>query len=276
MHQPLDKQRQRARGHHRVMATRQRSTELEREIARRSTAMSLSLARDVRVGRIRLSMTQRVAADKVGISQTSWSRIERGLGGQVPIRTWVAIGIALDRPLAVRLSRPLGAPRAPVDAGHLEIQEHVLALAHGTGRHGTFELPTRPADPSRSTDVGIRDDRHRVLIQTECWNTFGDFGAAVRATNRKAVEAAAHAIAATASDAEPYRVATVWVVRATATNRALMARYPHIIDAAFPGSSRRWVATLIEGAPPPEKPGLVWYDPGSRRLAEHRRATMPT
>jgi hypothetical protein len=170
----------------------------------------------------------------------------------------------------------LDAPRGPVDGGHLEIQEHVLGLASATGRHGTFELPTRPADPTRSTDVGIRDDRHRVLIQTECWNTFGDVGAAVRATNRKSVEAAAHAIATTAGDAEPYRVATVWVVRASATNRALVARYPHIIDAAFPGSSRRWVATLTRGEPPPTDPGLVWYDPGPRRLTEHRRATMPT
>lgn len=258
------------------MATRQRSTELEREIARRSTAICLSLGRDVRDGRIRLSMTQRVAADKVGISQTAWSRIERGLGGQVPLRTWVAMGIALDRPLAVSFSRALDAPRGLADAGHLEIQEHVLGLARATGRRGTFELPTRPADPSRSTDVGIRDDRHRVLIQTECWNTFGDLGAAVRATNRKAVEAAAHAIATTAGDTEPYRVATVWVVRASAGNRALMARYPHIIDAAFPGSSRRWVATLTQGAPPPTDPGLIWYDPGPRRLTEHRRATMPT
>jgi DNA-binding XRE family transcriptional regulator len=258
------------------MATRRRSTELEREVARRSTAMSLSLGRDVRDGRIRRSMTQQVAADQVGISQTAWSRIERGLGGQVPLRTWVAIGIALERPLAVGFSRQLDTSRGPADAGHLEIQEHVLGLARATGRHGMFELPTRPADPSRSTDVGIRDDRHRVLIQTECWNTFGDFGAAVRATNRKAVEAEAHAIATAAGDAEPYRVATVWVVRASANNRAVVARYPHLIEAAFPGSSRRWVATLTGGAPPSEKPGLVWYDPGTRRLTEHRRATRPT
>ena len=238
--------------------------------------MSLSLGRDVREGRIRRSMTQRVAADKAGMSQTAWSRIESGLGGQVPLRIWVAIGIALDRPLAVGFSRPLDAPRGPADAGHLEIQEHLLGLARATGRHGTFELPTRPSDPSRSTDVGIRDDRHRVLIQTECWNTFGDLGAAIRATNRKAVEAAAHAIATAAGESEPYRVATVWVVRASAGNRAVLARYPHIIDAAFPGSSRRWVAALTQGTEPPTEPGLVWFDPATTRLTEHRRATMRT
>jgi transcriptional regulator with XRE-family HTH domain len=256
------------------MATRQRPTELTREIDRRSTAICLSLGREVREGRVRRSMTQRVAAERIGISQTAWSRIESGLGSQVPLKTWIALGIALERPLAVTFSRPLGASRGPADAGHLEIQEHVLGLARATGRLGTFELPTRPGDPARSTDVGLRDDRHRVLIQTECWNAFGDLGAAIRATNRKTAEAAAHAIA-TVHGAAPYGVATVWVVRASAANRAVIARYPHIIDAAFPGSSRRWVAALTDGAEPPMDPGLVWFDPGTRRLTEHRRATMP-
>jgi transcriptional regulator with XRE-family HTH domain len=254
--------------------TRQRQTELEREIARRSTAMSLSLGRDLREARTRLSMTQRAVAAKVGISQTAWSRIERGLGGQVPLQTWVALGIALDRPLAVNLTRALGDTRGPADAGHLDIQEHVLRLARATGRHGTFELPTRPSDPARSTDVGLRDDRHRALIQVECWNSFGDFGAAIRDTNRKAAEATAHAIA-TASDDDPYRVATVWVVRATAANRRLFAAYPHIVDAAFPGSSRGWLQALEADTEPPRDPGVVWYDPATRRLTEHRRATMP-
>ena len=168
----------------------------------------------------------------------------------------------------------MDASRGLADAGHLELQEYVLGLARATGRLGTFELPTRPGDPARSTDVGLRDDRHRVLIQTECWNTFGDLGAAIRATNRKTAEAAAHAIA-TGDDHAPDRVATVWVVRASAANRAVIARYPHIIDAAFPGSSRRWVAALTQGAQPPADPGLVWFDPVTRRLTEHRRATMP-
>ena len=254
------------------VATRHRPTELAREIARRSIGISLALGHEARQGRIRLSWSQRIVAAKVGISQTALSRMERGLGGPVPLETWIALGIALDRPLAVSFSRPLGEPRGPADAGHLEIQEHVLDLARATGRHGTFELPTRPSDPARSTDVGIRDDRRRVLIQTECWNTFGDLGAAIRATNRKTAEAEAHAIATTHDDAEPFRVATVWVVRASAANRTLLANYPNIVEAAFPGSSRSWCRALTDGTEPPAEPGLVWFDPTTRRLLEHRRA----
>lgn len=204
---------------------------------------------------------------RVGLGPARLSEIERGEGAGTPLATWIALGIALDRPLAVSFSRPLGEQRATADAGHLEIQEHVLGVARATGRNGTFELPTRPTDPSRSTDVGIRDERSHTRILVECWNTFSDLGTAIRATNRKAAEAAA-----TWPDD---RVATVWIVRASATNRRLLATYPHIVDAAFPGSSRAWVRALTEGTPPPDEPGLVWFDPGMCRLMEHRRATMP-
>jgi transcriptional regulator with XRE-family HTH domain len=205
-------------------------------------------------------------AARVGLSVARLSEIERGDGARAPLETWVALGVALDRPLAVSFSRSLLAADSMNDAGHLDIQEHILALARKTGRHGTFELPTRPSDPARSTDVGIRDAKARTRILVECWNTFGDLGAATRATNRKLHEAQ--------STWPEDRIATVWVVRATAANRAILARYPHILDAAFPGSSRRWVRALTRGGPPPTEPGLVWYDTAAARLTEWRRATI--
>ena len=77
-----------------------------------------------------------------------------------------------------RPRRRLGGTPNEVDAGrrwHRDLLVRFQAhRAHATGRPGTFELPTRPLDPSRSTDVGIRDDRHRCLIQAECWNTIAD------------------------------------------------------------------------------------------------------
>jgi len=249
------------------MATRVRRT--DDEVAGQVEAIRLvaTLGQQVRLARRMARLTLRALARRVGISAARLSEIERGLGGGAPISTWVSLGIALERPLAISLSKALGEPRTPDDAGHLEIQEFVLALATATGRDGTFELPTRPSDPTRSTDVGIRDVRNCCRILAECWNTFGDLGAAVRATHRKAAEAAA------TWPAE--RVTTVWIVRATAANRAIMARYPHILAAAFPGSSRRWVHALTNGAvQPPDEPGIVWFDPATGRLTEHRRATI--
>jgi hypothetical protein len=74
---------------------------------------------------------------------------------------------------------------SPVDAGHLAIQELVLRLGRAAGYDGAFELPTRPAEPWRSIDVGLASRAARRMILVECWNTIGDVGAAARSTSRK-------------------------------------------------------------------------------------------
>lgn len=233
---------------------------------REAAAVAATLGGQVRVARRARRWTIAALARRIGSSTPRLSEIERGRGARAPLETWIALGIALERPLAVAFSRPLTPRIGTTDSGHLHIQEHILRLARATGRPGTFESPTRPADPSRSTDVGIRDPAQRVRINVECWNTFADLGAAVRATRRKEQEAAV--------TWPEDRIATVWVVRDNAANRALLARYPHIVDAAFPGSSRAWVRALTLGDPPPEAPGIVWYDASTSRLAERRRATI--
>ncbi len=236
---------------------------------REAIALAATLGGTIRQARRARRLSLSELGEREGLSATRVAEIERGEGVGTPLQVWIAIGIALERPLAISLTRPLGESRDGLrDAGHLEIQEFLLARAAKLGRHGTFELPTRPLDPSRSTDVGLRDPHDRLRILAECWNTFGDLGVAVRATTRKAAEAAA-----TWPDD---RIATVWVVRATAANRALLARYPNTVDAAFPGSSRAWVAALTSGAEPPDEPGIVWFDArsGAGRLTERRRSTI--
>jgi transcriptional regulator with XRE-family HTH domain len=243
---------------------RERQTELRREAERRTTSLALTLGADVRRGRQRRRVTQRALADEIGVDQTRISQIERGLGSGVTLATWVALGIALDRPLAISLTRPLPATHSPVDAGHLEMQEVLLAIAARTGRRAAVERPSKPLDPRHSTDVAIHDDAHRTLVLAEVWNTFGDIGAAIRSTHRKQAEALG-------MDDDVDRVVTVWIVRSTTANRAIVARYPNLFAAAFDGSSRRWVHALADGTAPPDRPGLVWLDPSTARLSEWRR-----
>lgn len=124
-------------------------------------------------------------------------------------------------------------------------------------------MPTRPAEPWRSVDIGLTLERERRLVLIECWNTIGDVGAAARVSTRKQAELEDLAIARWGPESS---VALVWVVRATARNRALVARYPEVFAARFPGSSRRWVEALTTGSVPPGQPGLVWCDVGATRL----------
>jgi transcriptional regulator with XRE-family HTH domain len=237
-------------------------------------AIAARLGSDVRAGRLRLGLSQDQLARRVGVHQTWISRIELGHGGAVSVAAWVAIGVAVGRPFAASLSRPLVDSGGAADAGHLAMQERLLQLAHAAGRTASVELPTRPTDPRHSIDVCVKDARHRTLIIQEAWNTFSDVGAAIRSTNRKVAEAAD--LAAIIDDGPAYRVASVWVVRPSAANRRLVARYPHVFGAACPGSSRLWVAALFMGAPPPMLPGLVWLDPSGGRLTAWRRGRLAT
>ena len=197
------------------------------------------------------------------------SRIERGVGGMT-VDALQRVALAVGRPLVLDLQRDtLG---GTADAGHLAMQELVLRAGRRAGFDGRFELAMRPSEPWRSTDVGLINDRMRMLLVVECWNTIGDVGAAARASSRKLAEASA--LAAARWGEEPAMVGLVWVVRASTRNRAIVARYPEVFAARFPGSSADWLATLTAGARPPEHPGLVWSDvPATRLIAWRRRAT---
>lgn len=252
------------------LSARHRPTKELREGARLTRAVADHLGGSVKAGRLRVGLTQAQLAARVGVQQAWISRIELGHGRRVPLELWVSLGVALDQPIAISFSRPLGQSREPADSGHLAMQERLLELARARGHIAMFELPTRPADPRRSIDVCVRDARNRLLLVQEAWNTVGDIGAAIRSTHRKEAEAAE--LAATIDGGTPYRVATVWVVRPSAVNRALLGRYPEVFRTAFPGSSRSWASALNGGAVPPMEPGLVWLDPANRRITEWRRS----
>jgi transcriptional regulator with XRE-family HTH domain len=248
--------------------SRVRRTDAEVQAQRESARIAATLGSDLRRARTRRRITQKALGARVGLGQGRISDLERGHGATAPLDTWIALGIAIDRPLAVSFSRDIEPPE-PRDAGHLAAQELVLSLARRLGRRADFELPSRPTDPARAIDVAIRDDGARVIVIVEIWNRLDDLGAAARATTRKVSEAEGPAVLA-AGDGPPYRVAACWLLVDTAANRTLVARYPEILKSRFPGSSSGWVRCLTEGLPPPTHPGLAWVDPRSHRIVPLR------
>ena len=211
-------------------------------------------------------MTQAILGAKCRLSQSTISDMEIGHGGGLSAIAWQRLAIVLDLPFKVELGRD--SLEEPVDAGHLGVQELVLRIGRRAGYRRTFELATKPSDPSRSTDVGLIDDTNRRLLQVECVNTFGNINASIRSSDLKRAEAEALAIAI--SHGRPYAVHVVWVVRATRRNRHLLATYPELFESRFTGSSRAWVRALTAGTPPPASPGLVWCDVNATRIFEWR------
>jgi len=238
---------------------------LAAEADRRVAERRARIGAQVREARGRRGWSQLEVARRAGLGRLVVGRIERGI---VPLdvdgleRISAALGVAL----IVQFGRDLIEDVA--DAGHLAIQELVLTTAKAAGFNASFELPTRPAESWRSVDAGLANDARRILIAAECWNTIGDIGAAARASSRKLADLEAMAAGRWEGDA---RVGVVWIVRATARNRGLVARYPAVFEARFRGSSNGWLETLRNGSEPPAEPGLVWCDVAATRLFAWRR-----
>jgi len=233
---------------------------------RRNREQQARLGADIQAMRERRGWTRMELASRAGLGRMVESRIERGIGNP-DLDALQRIAAALDRPFVVSFGGR-DPSETTADAGHLAIQELVLRLGRAAGYTGSFELPTRPTEPWRSADVGLASEARRRLIEAECWNTIGDVGAAARSSARKLAELEDLATGRWGEDA---RVGLVWVIRASARNRALIARYPEVFASRFPGSSRQWVDALTTGSAPPAEPGLVWCDVGATRLFAWRR-----
>ena len=233
----------------------------------RQVAAQLGL--EIRASRRRRQLTQQALADRIGISRQRVSQLEAGRGVGLPINDWFAIAKALDRYLRFEFARDPHAELA--DAGHLDIQELVLRLSRLGGWERLFEARSRAYGSDLSVDVKLIDRNARRLVISECWNTFGDLGAASRSSDRKLRDAEEQAVAL-AGDGEPFQVGLLWTVRDTKANRALVQRYPQIFEARFPGSSLQWLRALTQATDRlPTQPGLVWCDVRSTKLFARRR-----
>jgi transcriptional regulator with XRE-family HTH domain len=208
--------------------------------------------------RLRRRLTQQELGAMVDLGQSEISYLERGHGARTSIETWVALGIALDRPIGVGFGRDVVAPLS--DAGHLAAQELVARLASAAGWRVGFEAPNDPRAPTGHTD--LRLERIGELALVEIWNRMDDLGEAFRSSDRKAADVGR----------SRRRATTLWLLLDTAANRRIIRAYPAIFRARFPGSSASWVQAVTTGSASPRGPGIAWVDVRSGRLRELRLA----
>jgi transcriptional regulator with XRE-family HTH domain len=220
---------------------------------REARAIAATLGREARSTRRRRRLTQAALGNLVGLGQSEISHLERGNGAGASIETWVAIGMALDRPIAIGFGRDVVDPELR-DAGHLAAQELVLRIAGAGGWSTQVEAQSDPARSWHATDVLLRHGDGTTVL-AEIWNRLDDLGAALRSTDRKLADAA--------TTPTPR---SVWILVDTAANREIVRRYPTLLRSRFPGSSSAWVRAVAAGEGPPPAPGLIWADPhGGRR-----------
>ena len=224
---------------------------------REAQSIAANLGRDAKATRRRRRLTQAELGHLVGLGQSEISHLERGHGARTSIETWISIGIALRRPVAVRFSRDV-VDSVLQDAGHLAAQELTLRLTARAGWRGRFEAPSDAAEPRHSTDVELsRPDGPIVLV--EIWNRLDDLGAAVRSSDRKRSDLGHRR-------ASPGSVQSCWLLVDSSANHEIVRRYPAIMRARFGGSSKGWVDAFTTGAAVPGKPGIAWIDLRSGRF----------
>ena len=239
--------------------------------AQLAAAVAASEGARLASARHRRRWTQQELADRVGLSRSRLAGVEAGRGATLPLEVWFALAQALGLYLRFEWARD---PQAEIsDAGHLDIQELVLRVSAPAGWERAAEARSGSWGSDRSIDVRLIDRGGRRLAVNECWNTFGDLGAAMRSSDRKVDDAMQLAVAI-AGDGEPYQVGLCWVVRDTRANRALVDKYQHIFVSRFPGSSAGWVRALTEGGSLPKQPGLIWCDLRATRLFARRRVRV--
>jgi len=186
------------------------ATALRTDAAIETRRIAATLGKEARSSRKRRRRTQASVASEVGISRSRYAELERGEGAMAPLDTWIRIGLVLDRPIALSMARELD-QGLPADAGHLAAQEWVLDHARRYGRTPDVELQTRPGPDVPVADVVVRDDPNRTLALIEISNRLDDFGAALRAYDRKLPDMDVLASAA-GGDRSPYRVAAAWLL----------------------------------------------------------------
>lgn len=242
---------------------RRRAGALRRRGRLRSLEIMRRLGVGLRAARTRAGLRQRDVADLAGISQSFFSRIERGVVTSVSIETVAACCEAVGHRLAAFVELAPGAT-APRDMEHLRRQRLVLDIASRGAWHGTPEAAVPGDGPHpRSIDVLLRRPVRREIAVVEIIDMLADVGDAVRNLEAKV---------AAISAAEPgVRVSGLLLVRRTARNRHVVAELRSIFAARYPASSAAWLRALEDpAAPMPDAGGFAWTSVAGDRLVAAR------
>ena len=204
-------------------------------------------------------LSQRHLAERVGISQTALSRLERGLGAGTGLDIWAACAAALGVQLAAFFEQAAGAS-LPKDIEHLRRQNLVLSVSAPGGWAGIPEAIVDPGRWLRSIDVLLERAVRREVAVVEIWDLLLDGGEAMRG-----LESKVHAVRERLGPS--WSVHGLLVVRGTHRNRALVRELRQLFAARYPASSQEWLRALSDPATSmPKASGFAWTTVDGTRL----------
>lgn len=237
-----------------------------------ATDLARKLGAALRDARLKAKLSQRQAAEKAGVSQPTWSKLERKRDASFTIGTWDRAAFAVGTALNAYLPEASAADQ-PRDAVHLKAQELVLSTSKPGGWHG---LPEERFDAdartSRFADVFLErqqpSDQADEVALMEVIDWFDDVGQPMRNWQRRLDGVERYALAHITDEDKPLpRVSGCWIVRATRRNRELVAQHQNLFATRFPGSGRAWLAALTDPAKSiPDQPALLWISVSGDRL----------
>jgi transcriptional regulator with XRE-family HTH domain len=202
-------------------------------------------------------------AERAGIAQSYYSRIERGREPGAALDTLSGCAAALNVQLAAFVEAMPGAD-LPRDIEHLRRQNLVVELAHAGGWRAIPEANLDEGRWSRAIDVLLSRAARREAAVVEIWDLLPDGGEAMRGLTAK-VNALRARLGA------DWRVQGLLVVRGTHRNRALVRELRALVAARYPASSVAWLRALDrEDAPMPDDAGFAWTDLAGTRLIPAR------
>ena len=256
------------------MPRRQRRASQTRAASRgRAVYLAGRLGVGLRESRLALSMTQMQAADRAGVSQPFWSRLERGRATVASLETLAAAAAAVHTELAAFIQAQPGA-ELPRDIEHLRRQELVIRVAIRGGWQARAERPIDAlASRSRSIDVFLSRGVEREVAVIEIIDLITDVGEAFRGLEDK-VASIRREMKGYGAEGMAARVAGLLVIRATRRNRTLVAGLSRMFESRFPAQGRAWIRALSSSdVPMPMADGFVWSTVRGDRLFAARLGT---
>lgn len=231
---------------------------------RRSHYLAARLGIGLRESRLALRLTQHQASDRAGVSQSFWSKLERGAGAMASLETLAACASAVDAELAAFIQAQPGSD-LPRDIAHLRGQASIVRFAELGGWKARVEEAIDPlARRSRSIDVHLERTARKEIAVVELVDLMTDGGEAMRGLSDK--------VAAIRRVNPGWAVGGVLALRATARNRRLVADLEAVIRARFPARPMDWIAALSDAnRPMPATDGFVWVRVDGSGLFPARR-----